>query len=134
MGLEVEREPGFGNLDAAELQPSCRMPLARRMPTVATRGGTSTGPGVEHVPDEGLAGTRVLALDGDAEPLTPTGHGPLRTSGCQRLDDCLNNFLTAMAGTKRHRRAFVRPNDCTLLGYHLDWAEGAAILRCVWIN
>ena len=33
-----------------------------------------------------------------------------------------------MAGTKRHRRAFVRPNDCTLLGYHLDWAEGAAIL------
>src|SRR5688500_9969600 len=63
MPAEVEREAHLLYLYAAELDAACRLPLAGARPAVAGRRTPAARTRLEQVPDEGLAGTRIHALD-----------------------------------------------------------------------
>src|SRR5437879_4527790 len=82
--LEGQRKPRLRDLDAAELDPAGRLPLTRRLPPVADGRRAAAGASVEHVPDERLAGSRVHALDRDAEAPTPSREHALGARRFQR--------------------------------------------------
>src|SRR5207245_5949118 len=72
VSLEGQRKPRLRDLDAAELDPAGRLSLTRRLPPVADGRRAAAGASVEHVPDERLAGSRIAALDREAEAPAPS--------------------------------------------------------------
>src|SRR5438067_2084315 len=97
---EKQRKAHLGDFQAAELDAAGGLPFAAAGPAVAGRRGAAARPRLKEMPDERLAarhihGTRVAALDRDAEPPAPAGHRPLRAGRRQCLDDRLDDLLAA---------------------------------------
>src|SRR3989475_11162761 len=69
--LEREREARLGHLHAPELDPTRRLPLARRLPAVAAGARAPAPARVEHGPDERALPSRIDTLDRDAEAPPP---------------------------------------------------------------
>src|SRR5918992_1673515 len=78
MHAEMQGKAHFGDLQAAELQPADRVPLADRRPAVAAGRRAAAGPRLKQVPDEILTRARVFALDCDAKAAAPARHCALR--------------------------------------------------------
>src|SRR4051812_35296157 len=64
---EKQREANLRHFQAAELDAACGLPLACARPAVAGRRCPAARPRLEHVPDKRFAGSRVDALNGNAE-------------------------------------------------------------------
>src|SRR5262249_53975774 len=79
VATKEQREAHFGDFEAAEFDAACRLPLAGARPAIAGRRGAAARPRLEEMPDKGFAGTRILALDGDAKAAAPAGHRAVRT-------------------------------------------------------
>ena len=127
MRAEMQGKAHLGDFEAAELQPADRMPFADRRPAVAARRRAAAGPRLEQMPDEILAGARVLALDCDPEPPAPAGHRALRAGRRQRLHDGFDDFIRGMAGAQRHRPARIGPHHRALFRDHLQRPQRAGV-------
>src|SRR5690606_25990371 len=99
MMLEEKGEAGLGHFDAAELRAARRNPFAPSIPAITGRECSGAGPGVEHVPDELLAGARIAPFQCDAIAAAPSGDGALRARLGERRRNRLDDFGSGMART-----------------------------------
>src|SRR5512145_35996 len=111
VATKMQWEADLLHFQAAELDPSSRLPLAGARPAVAGRRAAAAGTRLEQMPDERLAGARVDALDGHSEAPAPTRHRAAGTRRRKCTDDCLDDLLAAVVGAERHRGAGPRPHD-----------------------
>src|SRR5215208_3285742 len=131
---EEKREADLSNLQAAELDTSCGLPLACAWPAVAGRRCAAPGSGLEQVPDERFARARIDTLYRNAEPAAPARHGTLRAGRGERLDDCFNDLLAAAIRGKRNWFARPRVHDSALARDHRNRTKGAVVLRRLGID
>src|SRR5215472_9608862 len=68
VALEEQGEARLRDLDAAELDSTRGLALARRLPSIAGGGRAAAAPRVEEMPDEAPLRPGIDALDGDAKP------------------------------------------------------------------
>ena len=134
MGFEHQGEAGFRDFDRAELDPAGRVPFPDRRIPVARGRSAAAGAGLEHVPDEAPAGARVLPVQRDPQTPSPAAHGTLGAGAGEGDDDRLDDFIGAMAGTHRHRRALARPDDRAFLELDRQRPQRAVVLGDVGIE
>ena len=126
---DMQREADLRHLDAAEFQPAGRVPLAHRMPAVPAGRTAAARPGVEHVPDEAAPVARVPALDGNAQPAPPAGHGARRTGLRKRRNHGFDDLVAAMRGAHGDRKSVLGPHDRAFLQLDRERTECALVLR-----
>ena len=134
MPSEEQGKAHLVHLQRAELDAAGRMPLAGSGPAVAGGRRAATGARLEEVPNEGLVGARVDALDGDAVAPAPACHGAVGAGRRECPHDRLDDLLPAVAGAQRDGRAWPRPDDGALLHLNLDRPESAVVFRGVGID
>src|SRR5262245_21227069 len=129
MSLQEQGEADLSHFDAAEFNTTSRLPLACGRPAIAHWRSPATAASVKHMPDEGSIGTRIHALDGDAEAPGPAGKCAVRTGRSQRLDYRFGDLLGAVIGGQGDGSWREGPDHCSLLELHGDRPESPLVLR-----
>ena len=134
MTAEEQREAHLGHFETAEFDPTGGLPFAGPGPAVARRRRSAAGPRLKEMPDERLIGSRILALDGDAETASPAGHRAVGAGRRQGLDDRLDDLLPAVVGRQGDGCSGVGPHHRARFCNDRQRAEGAVVFGCVGVD